>query len=175
MWLRLVHCTTVDGIISSYSYSRSRGFYLFCYSGNIGYDSDTDINLFFFILGLPFCCDPKKLFRFFPITIVASANITFRWKVILVNKSSSQIVYNNILSRGSLCQNISCLSDTSFTLMMQITLQVPPNQVDGLTLFWITLDLVVVKESECSTMGGKWQVTQPLGDTYVMHQMVELS
>ena len=35
---------------------------------------------------------------------------------------------------GLLFQNISCFLDTSFTVMMQITLQVPLYQVDGLIL-----------------------------------------
>ena len=105
-WVNPTECINADGIISSYSNSRSRGFYIFCmHGGNIGYDSFTNINLFFCTLNLLFLQLPiKTLFRFLPrgvwlvifkcliitryflLIFLLFSITTVGWKVLLVNK-----------------------------------------------------------------------------------------
>ena len=63
-WLKVIKCQTVDGIISTYSYRRTRGFYLFCYSGYIGYVSyNTNINLFICNLSCTFTVTSKTFIQ----------------------------------------------------------------------------------------------------------------
>ena len=53
MWLKVIKCDPLGGIISTYSYTKTRGFYLHCYFDKIAYVSLENLIYSFAILAAP--------------------------------------------------------------------------------------------------------------------------